>query len=288
MRSVSSWIVATPSIGFGMASSPFKGRSPPPERKVARTVSNVLQRSIPPCASKTRSRSSLMRPAIVSVFSSRVYSGCSPALCVSLMFAAVREARAGRPAAERRLYPPCSTGRDGLAPHCPHRQVVFGCRDLRPASQKLPRFRGSWERGIAESGPETESFGPMPGSGSRLSLSPSLAVPIRLRCAPAGRILEVRVPFARLTSLGLRGSLRQGREPGVARRSRREGPGGARSGDRRRRGRRDPGGTVHRPGVDATLHQRPRSCDGWRSHDPRLGRRAREYGIPAVICVLDA
>src|SRR5215470_14309135 len=60
MRRLSSWIVATPSVGCGVTSSPFSGRSPPPETKVARTVSNDLQRSIPPCAWRTKFKSSLM------------------------------------------------------------------------------------------------------------------------------------------------------------------------------------------------------------------------------------
>src|SRR5262245_59138183 len=58
MRRVSSWIVATPSDRDGATSSPFMGRRPPLETKVARTMSNVLQRSIPPCASRTKFKSS--------------------------------------------------------------------------------------------------------------------------------------------------------------------------------------------------------------------------------------
>src|SRR5262245_30002275 len=59
MRRVSSWIVATPSVGCGVTSSPFNGRSPPLEEKVARTVSNDFQRSIPPCACSTEFKSSV-------------------------------------------------------------------------------------------------------------------------------------------------------------------------------------------------------------------------------------
>src|SRR6266446_4291794 len=59
---VSSRIVATASDGSGVKSSPFMGRRPPLETKVARTVSNVLQRSIPPCACSTKSKSAVMGP----------------------------------------------------------------------------------------------------------------------------------------------------------------------------------------------------------------------------------
>ena len=67
MSRVSSRIVATPSDGNGVMSNPYMGRRPPLEAKVARTVSNVLQRSIPPCACSTKSKSSAM--------------GSSPYLC---------------------------------------------------------------------------------------------------------------------------------------------------------------------------------------------------------------
>src|SRR5262245_57670991 len=60
MRRISPWIVATPSVGCGVTSSPFNGSSPPLEEKVARTVSNDLQRSIPPCACSTKFKSSVM------------------------------------------------------------------------------------------------------------------------------------------------------------------------------------------------------------------------------------
>jgi hypothetical protein len=89
--------------------------------------------------------------------------------------------------------------RDEFAMDCQHRHPVCGCRDFAPATRDHPRnsraFAGSWERGTAESEPETASSGPIAGSGSRLSLLPSLAVRIRFRFAPQG-ILEVRIPFA--------------------------------------------------------------------------------------------
>ena len=69
------------------------------------------------------------------------------------------------------------------------------CGRYQRSSQKLPRFRGSWETGTAESAPETASCGPKAGSWSRLSLLPSLAVPIRFRFAPEG-VLEVRIARA--------------------------------------------------------------------------------------------
>ncbi len=86
------------------------------------------------------------------------------------------------------------------------RQLVRGCRDFAPATRDHPRnsraFAGSWERGTAESEPETASSGPIARSWSRLSLLPSLAVRIRFRFAPQG-ILEVRIPFAPPSSLRL-------------------------------------------------------------------------------------
>jgi hypothetical protein len=79
--------------------------------------------------------------------------------------------------------------RDGFALACPHRQLVWGCRDPAPAPRDPPRkrraFAGSWERGRAEAGPETASSGPMAGNWSRLSLLRSLAVPFRWRFARA-------------------------------------------------------------------------------------------------------
>jgi hypothetical protein len=80
--------------------------------------------------------------------------------------------------------------RDGFAPDSPHRHLVCGCRDFAAATSDHPRnsraFAGSWERGTAESEPETASSGPMAARGSRLSLLPSWAVPIRFRFAPQG------------------------------------------------------------------------------------------------------
>src|SRR6516162_4967916 len=60
MRRLSSRVVATASDGTGVTSSPFRGRSPPLDAKAARTVSNILQRSIPPCACSTKSKSSVI------------------------------------------------------------------------------------------------------------------------------------------------------------------------------------------------------------------------------------
>src|SRR5262245_47238615 len=60
MRRLSSRSVATASDGFGVTSSPLRGRRPPLETNVARTVSNALQRSIPPCARSTKSKRSVM------------------------------------------------------------------------------------------------------------------------------------------------------------------------------------------------------------------------------------
>ncbi len=89
--------------------------------------------------------------------------------------------------------------RDGFARDWLHRQPVCGSRDFAPATRDHPRnsraFAGSWERGTAESGPETARSRPIAGSWACSSLLPSLAVPIRLRFAPQG-ILEVRIPIA--------------------------------------------------------------------------------------------
>ena len=92
-----------------------------------------------------------------------------------------------------------SVARDRFAPDCPLRQLVCGCRDFAAATRDPPRnsraFAGSWERGTAETAPETASSGPIAGSWSGLALLPSLAVRTRSRFAPGG-IPEVRTPFA--------------------------------------------------------------------------------------------
>ena len=107
--------------------------------------------------------------------------------------------RDGRAAEGTRLESACtSKGYRGFESHS-LRHPVCRCRDFAPATRDHPRnsraFAGSWERGTAESEPETASSGPIAGSWSRLSLLPSLAVRIRFRFAPQG-ILEVRIPFA--------------------------------------------------------------------------------------------
>ncbi len=113
-----------------------------------------------------------------------------------------RHAEGGHTPGER-VY---SKGYRGFESHS-LRQPVCGCRDFAPASRDHPRnsraFAGSWERGTAESEPETASSGPIAGSRSRLSLLPSLAVRIRFRFAPQGT-LEVRIPFAPPSSPRLR------------------------------------------------------------------------------------
>jgi hypothetical protein len=70
------------------------------------------------------------------------------------------------------LYLPCRSGtlaaREGFAADCLLRQPVCGCRDFAAASRDHPRhsraFAGSWERGTAESEPETASSGSIAGT----------------------------------------------------------------------------------------------------------------------------
>ncbi len=74
--------------------------------------------------------------------------------------------------------------RDGFARDWLHRQPVCGCRDFAPAPRdhlgNSRAFAGSWERGTAESEPETASSGSIAASWSRLFLCHVW----RLRSAP--------------------------------------------------------------------------------------------------------